>query len=372
MRLICTLLLCLSFSSTAKAADVVETAQNAAQIVASARQQLSSARTSKAQIKALTEAIRAYEVALVAMQGGLRELRRATVKAQTRYTDQKSQVEKALVALQAMGKSSPAKRVWHPAGALASIRAGMILSDMVPVMSSQADSLRAELSALSTLIALQESAESDIKAAHVDLRIARDDLQRAIVVKTATAPPPEDRVRRLDLLARSVVTLEEMAEGLGAIPPADLVASGGDPEIGTLRWPVAGEVLRKFEEPDATGIARPGMVLTASPKTLVVAPTRGEVSYAGQFQGLGRVVVLELSENYILLMVGLGQTLVVTGDIVEKGAPIGLLSGSDTSDEEFLINMSEGTGAFLTETLYIELRENGIAINPADWFKSDG
>lgn len=372
MRLFCAIVLAVSLFSSAHAADVVKTAEDAAKIVAAAREQLASARTSKAQIKALTEAIRAYEVALVAMQGGLRELRRATVKSQTRYTEQKAQVEKAIVALQSMEKSSSAKRIWHPEGALASYRAGLILSDLVPVMSSQADSLRAELSALSTLIALQESAESDIKAAHIDLRIARDDLQRAIVVQTAISPPPQDRVRRLDLLARSVVTLEEMAEGLGAIPPADLVALGNKPELGSLQWPVAGEVLRKFEEPDATGIARPGMVLNASPNTLVVAPARGEVSYAGQFQGLGRVVVLELSSEHIFLMVGLGQTLVVTGDIVESGAPVGLLSGPNTSDEEFLINMSEGTGVFLTETLYIELRENGIAINPADWLRSDG
>lgn len=372
MRLLAVLLLCVLASFPARAADVVDTATEAARMVSAARDKLAAARSSRSQVKALSEAIRAYEVALVAMQGGLRELKKATITAQTRYAEEKTRVEKALVALQALEKTSPAKRVWHPDGALSSLRAGMILSDLVPVLSVQAESLKAELSALSTLTALQENAEADMKTAHRDLQSARDDLQRAIVVKAATSPPPADRVRRLDLLARSVTTLEEMAEGLGAIPAAALAGRGTGPEKGKLRWPVAGEMLRGFEETDAAGVTRPGVILTASPQSLVVAPDTAEVSYAGPFQGLKRVVVLEFSEEYLLVLGGLGQTLVVTGDIVEPGTPVGLLGGPNTSDEEFLINMTEGTGAFLTESLYIELRENGIAINPVDWFKSDG
>ncbi len=365
------LVILLSFGA-AFANDVARTADEAAAMMGAARENLQTARNSRDQVRALVEAIRAYEVALVAMQGGLREIRAATLTAQERYEARRDHVEETLVAIQSIERASGAKRVWHPGGALASVRAGMTMADLLPVLNGEAEALRAELSGLATLTALQEAAEATMIEARADMRQGADDLQRAMVVKAAKAPPPEDRIRRLEELARNAAELGELADGLAAISPVDLEDIRDVPEERSLVWPVQGEILRGFNEADAAGVSRPGVVLTAASNALVMSPTAAEVSYSGPFLEQGNVVILELSSEYLLVLGGLGQSFVSTGDKVDANTPLGLLGDENTSDEEFLIKLGDADSAFRQESLYIEVRENGIAVDPVVWFVPRG
>lgn len=369
MRLICALLIVsLSVLPGRLQADVVETAQEASTMIAAARDKLKSARSSKLQLRALVEAVRAYEVALVAMQGGLRELRAATKRAEALYEARREQSEKAIVSLQAIEASSATNRLWHPGGALASARAGLILSDLIPILNSEAQTLRAELSGLATLTALQEAAEEDIQLAREDMRAGRDDIQRAMVVAAAKAPPQEARVRQLEQLARDASELDALAKGLAAIPDRGTSEIERIIERDSLDWPLQGRLLRKFNEVDAAGVQRAGLVISAPAQSLVLAPAPAEISYSGPFEGRGHVIILEIAPEYLMVLGGLERSFVSTGDVVERATPLGLLGGSETSDEEFLIKTSEGTSAFGNKSLYIELRENGIAVDPAPWF----
>ncbi len=352
--------------------DVAKTANEAAAMMESARDKLAKARTSKTQIRALVDAIRAYEVALVAMQGGLREIRTATLSSQTRYEARRGRVEKALVAIQSIERASGPKRLWHPGGALASARAGMTMADLLPVLNGEAEEIRAELAGLATLTALQQLVESNMIEARADMRQGADDLQRAMVVKAAKSPPVEDRKRRLEELARNALELGDLADGLAALSPVDLEDIRDAPEEGSLIWPVDGDILRKFNEADAANIERPGIVLSAPPQSLILSPHDAEVSYSGPFLDQGTVIILELSGEHLLVLGGMGQSFVSTGDKVEQGTPLGLLGDQNTSDEEFLITLSQATNAFRNESLYIELRDNGIAVDPTSWFKPAG
>ncbi len=341
-------------------------------MIEAAREKLEVARTSKTQVRALVEAIRAYEVALVAMQGGLREIRVASLDAQARYDRRRNHVEKSMVAIQAIETASAGKRVWHPGGALASARAAMTMADLLPVLNGEAEALRAELSGLATLAALQEAAEANMIEARDDMRKGADDLKRAMVVKAAKAPPDADRQRRLEELARNATELGDLADELATFAPVDLEDIRNPPTQGSLNWPVDGEILRTFQEADAANVKRPGLILTAPVSSLVLAPTDAEVSYSGPFLEQGEILVLELSDEYLLVLGGLGQSFVSTGDSVEAGTPLGLLGADNTSDEEFLIRFREAGSAFRNESLYIELRENGIAVDPTTWFKQAG
>ena len=355
-----------------RANEAAKTAEEASEMIAAARDKLASARTSRKQVRALVDAIRAYEVALVAMQGGLREIRSATLRAQERYNGRRDKVEQALVAIQSIEKASGAKRAWHPGGALSAARAGMTMADLLPILNGEAERLKAELSGLATLTALQEAAEDSMLDARSDMRQGLDDIQRAMVVKAALAPPPEDRARRLEELARNASELGELADGLAALAPVDLEDIGENPDEGSLKWPVRGTLLRDFSEADAAGVIRPGLILAAPPEALVMAPASAEVSYAGPFLEQKTVVILELSREYLVVLGGLGQSFVSTGDTVDVNTPIGILGDKDTSDEEFLIKFGNEDGAFASESLYIELRENGIAVDPTDWFEPNG
>jgi septal ring factor EnvC (AmiA/AmiB activator) len=50
------------------------------------------------------------------------------------------------------------------------------------------------------------------------------------------------------------------------------------------------------------------------------------------------------------------------GEIVARGAPLGLMGGREA------LAGREGAGATETETLYIELRQDTVPIDPAPWF----
>lgn len=372
MILLRALLIVLVALTPAMANDVAKTAEEAAAMMEQARKKLVAARTSKTQIRALVDAIRAYEVALVAMQGGLREIRKATLSAQANYEARRSRVEKSLVAIQSIERASGVKRVWHPGGALSSARAGMTMADLLPVLNGEAEALKAELSGLAILTALQEAVEANMIEARTDMKQGADDLQRAMVVKAAKAPPPADRARRLEELAQNAIELGELADGLAALSPVDLEDVRDPPAEGSLIWPVQGEILRRFMEADAANIERPGLILSAPPQSLVLAPAGAEVSYSGPFLNQGTVIILELSGEHLLVLAGLGQSFVSTGDKVDQGTPLGLLGNENTSDEEFLIRLSDGNNAFRNESLYIELRENGIAVDPTAWLKPAG
>jgi len=338
----------------------------------SARAKLETARGTRSQVKALIDAIRAYEVALVAMQGGLREIRVATRSAERRFNERRARVEKAIVAIQAIERASGVRRVWHPGGALASARAGMTMADLLPALNGEADALKAELSGLTTLTALQQAVEENMIAARNDIRQGIDDLQRAMVVNAAKSPPQADKQRRLNELAQNALDLGDLADSLATLAPVDLEDLRDPPVPGTLAWPVQGDLLRRFNERDASGIQRSGIIITAPAQSLLLSPSEAEISYSGPFLDQGAVIILELSGEHLLVLGGLGQSFVSTGDKVEKGTPLGLLGADNTSDEEFLIRFRDANSAFRNESLYIELRENGIAVDPTDWFEPAG
>jgi len=208
--------------------------------------------------------------------------------------------------------------------------------------------------------------------AGIDMRKGISDLQQAMAEKSSQAPLAADKRRRLEELARNAAELGDLADGLAAIAPVDLEDVRDPPIPGTLQWPVQGDILRKFNETDAAGIERAGVIVAAPPQSLLLSPSDAEISYSGPFLDQGSVIIMELSGEYLLVLGGLGQSFVTTGDKVEKGTPLGLLGGVHTSDEEFLIRFRDANSAFRKESLYIELRENGIAVDPTAWFEPVG
>jgi septal ring factor EnvC (AmiA/AmiB activator) len=138
-----------------------------------------------------------------------------------------------------------------------------------------------------------------------------------------------------------------------------------------LQWPVAGEVLRRFNEPDAAGVRRPGVVLVAPALALVRAPATAVVRYAGPFLEYGYVVVLEPDRDTMVVLAGIAQLQVQTGETVDRGDLVGLLGGRPLDVEETVMP-DAGTGAGMSETLYIEIRNGQGPVDPEPLFDGNG
>jgi septal ring factor EnvC (AmiA/AmiB activator) len=135
---------------------------------------------------------------------------------------------------------------------------------------------------------------------------------------------------------------------------------------GRLSLPVRGNVLRRFGEADAAGVVRPGLVVASRPSALVTAPWPATIRYAGPLHDYGNVIILEPETNYLLTIAGLGDLLVEAGQLVTEGAALALMPG-ETGGADDLILPGAGT-SLLSETLYLELRSGGEAVDPAGWF----
>ena len=128
------------------------------------------------------------------------------------------------------------------------------------------------------------------------IRDSRDDLPKRFVENPAQTA----------ILLAAADTLDIFADGLSLIVKNE--AEGSLPDIttrkGTLPMPVQGKVIRYFNEADAAGIKRPGIVVATSDNALVRTPTAATIRYRGPLLDYGLVSILEPQKDilYICLL----------------------------------------------------------------------
>lgn len=361
------LLLLLLVAGPVQAQTAADTARQAAAQLTEAAIGLEQALTARDRVEALTAVIRAYEGGLSALRDGLRQvaIRERALTADLRARE--AEVAHLIATLQSMEREPGPLLLLHPSGPLGTARSSMILSDFVPALTARAEALRRDLSDLRDLRALEQSAADSLVQGLGGVQDARVALSEAIADRTD--PPPrmaEDAARIAALLGR-IDTLEAFSEGLGVLPPVETVADLSLP----LPFPVAGRLLRAAGEPDAAGIARPGLVLATDPAAIVTAPASGTVRYAGPLLDYGNVIILEPRPGTLLVFAGLSQVYARLSEIVTQGAPLGLMGGGSPGNADFLQDSVAGGGASRSETLYIEVRQGGMPTDPATWFATD-
>jgi len=363
------ILLLLSAVSAAWASPVSE-AQSAAQALVKAGKALENAAGAKNRILALTQTIRAYEHGLSAMRDGLRS---ATIRERAlhlEFNSRRDQLSRLLGILQTLERVTTPMLLIHPTGPLGTARAGMMMSEITPSLQQQADELRTQLEELHALKQLQTNIEKDLRLGLVGAQQARVALSQAMNDRTNLPKRLSDDPVRTQILAENSTSLQIFASSVKALPPE---TTGNDqPPFAALRGslplPVPGTILHHFNEPDAAGLARPGLVLASRPLALVTAPTAATIRFSGPFLDYGNVVILEPSAGYLMIFSGLDEVYTEPGQIVSADEPIGLLGGKQLEAQEFLIEASEGGGTIAQETLYIEFREQGEPIDPETWF----
>ncbi len=367
------LALCLGAGTAGAESPAPESALQAAEALRAVIGQLDAAQTKADRVAALTETIRAYEAGLGAMRDGLRRaaIREREIRAE--FEARRDHVGRLLGVMSTMEQSEGPLLLLHPAGPVGSARSGMVLSAVTPALQGEAEAMRAALEEISALRVLQQSAAGVLQDGLHSVQEARTALSQAVADRTALPgrylEDPED----LRQLVQSADTLEGFALGL-----ADLDTDIGAPledfagARGSLSLPAMGTVLRRFDEADAAGIRRPGLVLATAPAALVTAPWPATIRYRGPLLDYGNVMIVEPAEGYLLVLAGLGTVYGETGDVLPRGAPIGLMGGAEPAAEEFgaefVAAAAEGGGAGRAETLYIELRMNGEPVDPGEWF----
>ena len=373
MRKLLSLIAALAAAPAAAAEDPGTAAQAAAERLSQASILLDEADGARNRVRALTETIHAFEDGLEAMREGLR---RAAIRQQTlagELAARETEIARLLGALQTIGQSEGPALLLHPAGPLGTARSGMILADVTPALETRTAALRDTLDEVKVLRSLQENAADTLRDGLQGAQTARTALSQAIADRTDLPRRfTEDPVKTALLLA-STETLEGFASGLSEIAVNE--APGSLPGIatrkGALPLPVQGRILRRAGEPDAAGIARPGLVVAARPHALVTTPAAATVRYRGPLLDYGNVIILEPEAGILLVLAGLDVVYGTTGQVLPGGSPVGLMGGTAPGADALLIGNSAGTGADRSQTLYIEVRENNTPVDPETWFQTD-
>lgn len=350
--------------------DPAEAARAARLVLDDAARALVEAETARDRVAALTQTVQAYEQGLLALRSGIRDavLRERTIL-QT-FEVERDRLAQLLGVLQRIETTPLPATLLHPDGPLGTARLGMILADVTPAVATEALALRAQLEELASLRTLQDEAIAQLETALDGVQTARIALSQAIADRVALPERVDQDPEAMRQILQSADSLDGFAALLDDIPlPAARDVAAFQTARGTLPMPALGALLRQYNETDAAGITRPGILLAVEPQAIVTAPWPATLRYAGPLLDYGNVIILEPDADYLLILAGIGDLFVTAGELVAAGTAMGLMPGGTGQDEtELIVSGADGGGAGLTETLYMELRQGGNPVDPLDWF----
>ena len=370
------LCLCLIFWASLGAAqgETGAAARAAVERLDQARVLLSEASRRADRVAALTETVKAFEDGLVALREGLRRVAVRRQAIEVELAARSDEISQLLGVLQSIGQAQGPLLLLHPSGPVGAARSGMMIADVTPALQAEVTKLQSDLQEVRDLQLLQDSAVATLEQGLMGAQEARLALTAAISERTDLPRRfADDPARTAQLLAASE-TLDGFANGLAQI--VDEPLSGISPNAtalkGTLPLPVQGRILRRFGEPDAAGIVRPGWVVAVRAGALVETPVAATVRFAGPLLDYGNVLILEPAADVLFVIAGLDTVFGETGQILPAGSPVGLI-GPDQGGVDAILTEGVGTDTgSRTRTLYLEVREGQSAVDPVTWFVDAG
>jgi septal ring factor EnvC (AmiA/AmiB activator) len=199
--------------------------------------------------------------------------------------------------------------------------------------------LNQQRTSLHQLLTLQTEAQR-LLAQSAD-QATRQQKQRARLYRAQQKYLKELKIKETDLAAQLAL----------ALPPAPTPAG---PVSETAALPLAGNrptnglLIRRFNEPDETGIKASGMTVRGLPGGPVYAVHPGRVVFAGPFRDYGHLLIVENEDGRThQIYGGITHPSVDVGMAVKAGAALGSLPNTTAPH------------------LYYETRHNGQAIQPA-------
>ncbi|MFD1880156.1 murein hydrolase activator EnvC family protein [Paracoccus pacificus] len=345
----------------------------AAEQLRSAMGMLDQALTADDQVVALTQMIRAYETGLGALRDGLRRAGVREQEIRQSYELHRDRLSRTLGAMTVMERSPETLLLLHPDGPEATARAGMIMAAVTPTLRAEADRLRASLEEIAVIRSLEQASAQTLSEGLIQVQEARRLLASAVTDRSSLPVRFLEDPKEVQQLLSSADTLDAFATGLASLendvgaPTGDFVSAKG-----ALSMPVTGTVLRKYREPDAAGVRRPGLVIATQPRALVTTPWPATIRYRGPLLDYGNVMIIEPAKGYLLIFAGMAQVFGATGDVLAAGEPLGLMGGTEGKAEEFgsrfVADAAAGGAAGQSETLYVELRRDKETLDPSEWF----
>ena len=276
-----------------------------------------------------------------------------------------------LAVLQRLYADRPPALALRPDDSLSAARGTMQLGVMLPPVYEQVAELDRSLKALTATQQALRTKASDAQREAAQLTTSRAELDQLLQLRNSEAVAAEARLSDVrsvtETVARQTQNLKALIDRIANLRAGADSKSGmtvvsaqnsnaGALQRGSLRIPVIGSA----QPGDPAGPGRTpgvnspqGLWFSARGLAQAVAPGDSEVVFAGHYQNLGLVLILEMLGGYHLTLAGLGRIDVHIGDLVLAGEPVGVLPSGNAA------------------RLYMELRRNGQTVDPAPWMSAE-
>ena len=323
-----------------------------------------------------------------------RQLDQLTEERERRAEDLRERNEQLAGTLSALARLSraPSQSVlFQPGGVLKAVRGAHLLETSIPSLRNRAEILSEQISALNAVEQDIFDKLAELSQAENALKEDRDKLAAAIAEKNTLLArmnrEVENKNRRIAELVNKATSLEDLVRKLNAgraAPPAaesaavdeapadqsSVTLAPSDPAApprglrpfpvsGQITPPARGAVVQRYGQDAGFGQTSKGIVIRTRPSAQIIAPFDGKVAFAGQFQDLGLILIIEHSDGYHSVLSGMSRLDAATGQWILAGEPVGVMAADQTSG-----NVEDNPAE---QGLYVELRRDGQPVNPLRW-----
>lgn len=348
-------------------AQLVEAKQQSAEALARSTRFEAQAQTAaneadrlKKRSAALAARIQSAEADISAGEARVALVNRRLATRQQRLERQQQPLLELAASLQQLSRQPPVSVLAQPGSLTDMVHARAVIDAVIPVIERRTAGVRRELTALHATRQQQAVALKALGASKTQLAERRSALTRLenegrlrSRELMSSARLEADRALGLGERARDIVDLmdeleadaavrAELSRLAGPLPrprdPAAMAPTAVPPPTaseaeltrGAYRLPVVGRIVAGLGEVNESGVRSRGITIAAHPGGQVVAPAPGRVSYAGEYRGYGKILIIDHGGGWTSLLTGLIGLSASVGDRVDAGTPLGRAGSEDS------------------------------------------
>ena len=371
-KLILALLICIIGAPALAAPTAKDLAKIEAQIKEEKKVQAENKRKSQALSKevqnvqkemvSLAKSVRKHEGELSLLEQKKKELEKQQSELEERLSLSTKQLAKIMQGMQTLALRPTEILLFQSKTPIQVLRSKRLMQYSFPIVGGIQAQTQSDLAELSQVKFDLQTKISAIKTTTAELSDKNEKMEKLAqqkkVLQAQYTSTYEKSKAKTDKLAKEASSLKELLAKIEkerkkqtkTQSPRSFGTGAFARARGSLTLPAQGRITQNFG--DTTGASQShakGMVVTTRGGAQVTAPFDGTVLFAGPFQNYGKLVIIDHGDNYLTVLAGMDTITTSVGSQILTGEPVGRMGSNYTS-------------------LYIEVRQNGQAINPRPWF----
>lgn len=262
-------------------------------------------------------------------------------------------LEKLLPVMQRLAAEPAATLLAAPQSPTDAVRGIAILQGIAAGIATRAQAVQTQSASVTALLAQAQAAEQKLSAAAAAQQKAEQSLSAAIdSAKASEMADADTAAQEAEASLAAQHRLNSIAAAVANLVPAS--PTGANLGANTGGAPVAGHIIQGFGANTLAGPAE-GVSYSAAPGARVTTPCAGTVMFAGAFPAYGLMVIADCGNGTSVVLAGMHHLDVSAGERLAHGQPVGAMLGYDPQNPT------------RQPVLYVELRQNGTAVDPAAW-----